>query len=42
MMSHLVDIDPDAARIGARVAVRFAHLESDIWLPVFTPDRGEG
>ncbi len=36
MMTHLVDVAPEAVTVGARVEVRFEDLD-DVTLPVFTP-----
>jgi uncharacterized OB-fold protein len=37
LMSNIVDIHPDAIRIGMPVRVRVRELEGDILLPVFGP-----
>jgi uncharacterized OB-fold protein len=38
MMSHVVDVDPEAVAVGHRVAVHFAAWSQDIVMPVFTLD----
>lgn len=37
LTTNIVDIAPEDARIGMRVAVRFEQDE-DVWLPMFAPD----
>jgi len=37
LVSNLVDVAPDEARIGMPVAVRFDEFDGEVVLPVFTP-----
>lgn len=37
LVSNLVDVTPDDARIGMAVAVRFDEFDGGVVLPVFTP-----
>ena len=37
ILSNLVDIAPDAVRIGMRVRVRFEPTRDDMTVPVFAP-----
>lgn len=36
LLTNLVDVEPDQARVGLRVAARFEHRE-DVWIPLFAP-----
>ena len=41
LTTNLVDVEPDAVRIGMRVRVVFEHRDDngyEVWLPLFTPD----
>jgi len=37
LTTRLVDIEPEEASIGMRVAVRFEEAD-DVWLPLFGPE----
>jgi uncharacterized OB-fold protein len=37
MLTHLIDVAPDAVRVGLPVAVRFRAMSDDITLPYFAP-----
>ncbi|MCW2784690.1 MAG: DNA-binding protein [Marmoricola sp.] len=43
IFSQLVDVDPEAVRIGDRVEVFFEHWpapgDTEVWLPLFRPER---
>jgi acetyl-CoA acetyltransferase/uncharacterized OB-fold protein len=39
LTTNLVDVEPNSARVGDAVEVRF-HQIDDVWLPVFAPDPG--
>lgn len=39
MMSNIVDVDPEAVRVGDKVRVDFLRASDDITLPVFRLDR---
>ena len=39
LITNLVDVDPDAVRVGMRVRARFEHRE-DVWIPLFVPEGG--
>jgi uncharacterized OB-fold protein len=42
LVTNLIDVDPDQARVGMRVAVVFEHHE-DVWIPLFAPiDEADG
>jgi acetyl-CoA acetyltransferase/uncharacterized OB-fold protein len=36
LVTNLIDVEPDQARVGMRVAVVFEHHE-DVWIPLFAP-----
>jgi acetyl-CoA acetyltransferase/uncharacterized OB-fold protein len=36
LVTNIVDIDPEEARVGMRVRARFEHHE-DVWIPLFAP-----
>jgi acetyl-CoA acetyltransferase/uncharacterized OB-fold protein len=36
LITNLVDVEPEQARVGMRVRARFEHRE-DVWIPVFVP-----
>jgi uncharacterized OB-fold protein len=43
LTTNIVNIDPDAVRIGMPVRVTFEHHpdpEGDVWIPLFEPEQG--